>query len=151
MEAKAKKIDQRAAYCGLYCGSCPVFIATRESGGMKTKEGGTLSCSGCRSDDCPSWCLDCELKKCARKREMAFCVDCADYPCEPYVGFRDASEYPYHAECPAYLEEIKAKGAPAWLGDMEAKWTCPDCGRPASWWDKKCKACGVPMPGFDEP
>jgi hypothetical protein len=151
METNAKKLDPRAAYCGLYCGACPVFIATRESGSLSADDGASLSCSGCRSDECAPWCLECSLKKCARKRGLAFCGECADYPCADYSGFRDAPPYPYHAECPGYLKDIAALGTAGWLMSMESKWTCPDCGRPASWWEKKCRACGIPMPGFDKP
>jgi rubredoxin len=30
-------IDNRAAYCGLYCGACPVFLATSAEGGLKSE------------------------------------------------------------------------------------------------------------------
>jgi len=146
-----KPIDPRLAYCGLYCGACPIHIATLEEGGFKAEDGARLSCSGCRSDECPPWCRECALKECARRRGLAVCGDCGDYPCPDYAGFRDAAEYPYHSECPAQLELIEDEGAAAWLSAMQSKWTCPDCGRPATWWEKKCRACGAPMPGFDKP
>lgn len=39
------------------------------------------SCSGCRGDNvlCP---IECTAKTCARERNIDFCFQCADYPCE---------------------------------------------------------------------
>jgi hypothetical protein len=144
-------IDSRAAYCGLYCGACPVFLATRAEGGLLAEDGALLACDGCRSSRLPPWCAECALKACAREKKLGFCGECSEYPCAPYVGFRDAAQYPYHTECPAYLEAIKAEGWQAWLASMERKWSCPDCSKPASWWDQVCPSCKISMPGFKKP
>jgi hypothetical protein len=151
MESENKRIDPRAAYCGLFCGACPVLVATRETGGLDAEGGKKLECSGCRSESTPPWCAECGLKSCARERRLDFCGQCGEYPCAKFVSFRDDPRYPYHGECPEYLSAISEKGWRAWLSDMEGKWTCPDCGRPAAWWDETCQACGIRMPGFRKP
>jgi hypothetical protein len=145
------RIDDRAAYCGLFCGACPVFLATRAEGGLKAEGGALLSCDGCRSERLPVWCAQCSLKTCARKKEIEFCGDCGQYPCADYAGFRDSADYPYHSECPGYLSSIKAEGWKAWLESMERMWSCAECGRPASWWDRICPSCRSAMPGFQKP
>jgi hypothetical protein len=144
-------IDERAAYCGLYCGACPTFLATRSEGGMAAGDGERLACDGCRSDRQPTWCAECELKACAAKRGLAFCGDCAEYPCGPYSEFRDSAEYPYHLDCPGHLKAIASSGAPTWLASMEEKYRCPRCSKPVSWWSGSCPSCGAPSPGFRKP
>jgi hypothetical protein len=39
------------------------------------------ACGGCRADDvnCP---ITCDVKTCHKEREVDFCFQCADYPCE---------------------------------------------------------------------
>ena len=137
----------RAAYCGLYCGACPVFLATRTDGGLAATDGTRLACDGCRSDRLPPWCAECGLKACARKKGLAFCGECSEYPCVPYAGFRDAREFPYHLDCPGYLKAIKAIGAAAWLSSMEEKYRCPACSKPISGGGGSCPSCGSPVPG----
>ena len=147
-----EKIDDRAAYCGLFCGACPLYVATRTDGGIRTEEGELLACDGCRSAArMGKWCATCTLKTCARGKGLEFCNECAEYPCGPYVEFRDAGDYPYHTECPGYLEAIRAEGWRAWIASMEKKWTCPSCAKPVAWWDRSCQACGADAPGFEKP
>jgi hypothetical protein len=144
-------VDNRAAYCGLFCGACPVFLATRAEGGLATEDGSRIACDGCRSERLPSWCAECGLKACAKKKGLAFCGECSDFPCDPYAGFRDAKEYPYHLDCPGYLKAIASMGAAAWLSSMEEKYRCPRCAKPISWWSGMCPSCGSPVPGYRKP
>lgn len=144
-------IDYRAAYCGLFCGACPVFLATETEGGIKAEDGAILACGGCRSERLTPWCAQCSLKACAQKRGLDFCGECAEYPCESFAGFRDTPDFPYHSECPSYLSAIKAEGWKSWIASMERKWRCPDCGRECSWWDQSCPSCKKAMPGFKKP
>ena len=53
----------KLAYCGLYCGACPLYLATRAgtldslvSHGMGAEH---LRCLGCRSEKVSVYCLNC--------------------------------------------------------------------------------------------
>lgn len=92
------------APCGLDCETCPTFRATREnddalrartaaewsrmySADIKPAD---INCRGCNSVEGPhfSYCAGmCEIRKCARTRELVTCAECADYTCDKLEGF----------------------------------------------------------------
>jgi hypothetical protein len=135
---------QLDGYCGLYCGACPKFIGSREG----TEEN---PCCGCKSDRISGWCLTCNLKACAREKGLEFCYQCADYPCENLEGFKTSAEYPYHCEVYEYMKSIETEGKAAWLEKMKIRWSCPACGKEASWWDLTCTQCGATLNGYPKP
>ncbi len=135
------------AYCGLYCGSCPQFLAARRG----ELSAGQAECRGCRSESTAGWCAECTLKDCARKKGIEFCHLCAEYPCDSLKGFASHPDYPYHREIFGYLEAIKSRGRDAWLGEMKKRWSCAACGREASWWDLSCEKCGAALNGYKKP
>ena len=51
--------------CGLYCGSCPTYLA-----------GG---CRGCAKEHAPG---DCYTHDCVLSRGLHFCGECGAFPCE---------------------------------------------------------------------
>ncbi len=131
-------------YCGLYCGACPALLETK-AGAAQT------ACRGCRSDQNPEWCRTCGLKACARGKNVEFCFACPEYPCADLEEFKTSAEYPYHSEVYGYMETIREEGKPAWLKNMKARWSCPACGREASWWDTACPDCGAKLNGYEKP
>ncbi len=54
------------AYCGLYCGACPVMVNTQ----ART---GTEQCGGCKSEQTTGYCAVCGIKRCAQSRGHGFC------------------------------------------------------------------------------
>ena len=91
------------AYCGLLCDTCTIHLATLEpdtskqaamrieiAGVCNEKYGMSLSpddvtdCDGCRADTGRifSGCLTCEIRKCARQKDLESCAACSEYPCE---------------------------------------------------------------------
>lgn len=144
-----KKAFVSDGYCGLYCGACPVFLATKSGEAEKT---GTDKCMGCKSETVSAgWCRECSLKKCARKKGFDFCYECADYPCQDLEGFKNAPEWPYHTEVYDYMGIIKKEGKEGWLKKMSVRWSCPSCGKEASWWDLECLYCGTKLNGYKKP
>jgi hypothetical protein len=96
-------------YCGLFCGSCGIYLATKNGTEKKFAEENNMplemvSCYGCRTDKNPVWCTQCKLKSCARNRGFDFCYECADYPCENLEAFKNDPLYPYHLEVYDYME-----------------------------------------------
>ena len=91
------------AYCGLYCHSCPIFLATREKDeeknykmrgdiaqqikehyGREYRPEDITDCDGCRteSDRLFSGCRKCQIRKCARQKRAENCAYCDEYACE---------------------------------------------------------------------
>ncbi len=140
-----------AAYCGLYCGACPLFLETARRPAGTAPAPGEQRCLGCRSDVNGSWCAQCGLKRCAREKGLDFCGACAEFPCPDWRGFRDDPRYPYHVETGDHLRAIAEAGEAEWLRRMERKWTCPTCGARADWYARSCPRCAAAMPGFSRP
>lgn len=86
--------EKRDAYCGLYCGACPVFISTTAAiaAGKTDFTNPEGFCLGCKSAVVSGWCAQCTLKSCAKEKGFDTCAECAEYPCEPMKGFIEAAE-----------------------------------------------------------
>jgi hypothetical protein len=93
---------ENLAYCGLYCGGCPIFWATRETDPQKKHRmrvaiariigeqyGRSVipeeitDCDGCRKTGGRLFasCVDCRIRPCAQGRGHETCAACSDYPC----------------------------------------------------------------------
>jgi hypothetical protein len=143
-------------FCGLYCASCAVYIATKTNTREKlAKESGIpydqTICYGCKSDINPKWCVECKLKLCAKEKKVDFCFQCDEYPCKNLEDFKNDPKYPYHCEIYEYMETIKKEGKEKWLKKMRSRWTCADCNKPSSWFETSCSQCGLPLKGYKKP
>ncbi len=137
-----------AGICGAYCGACPVYLAWADQDLPRletlARELNTtvdrLMCTGCRSP--AAFCLggDCEVKACARHHGVAFCVDCADYPCNRIRRARVGEHYRgLLARDAKRLHEV---GVSAWLREEDARWRCSGCGARVPAGSEHCPACG---------
>lgn len=84
-------------YCGLDCGQCPAFIATRNNDDalrLKVAEEWAksynapikpehINCTGCQSTGIKTYYCDqlCEIRKCAIKKSVSTCAECSDFSC----------------------------------------------------------------------
>jgi len=98
------------AYCGLVCQGCPIYWVTREPVEAKKEKmkaeivrickehygygedftiENVTDCDGCRTEGGRlfSGCEKCEIRKCARKRELENCAYCDEYACEKLQQF----------------------------------------------------------------
>lgn len=107
------------AYCGLDCGRCPAFLATRrgdrealaetaerwsaESG--EAISAGSIICDGCRgqSGRINEFCAVCEIRKCAVGRGLDTCAGCELYPCRRLLRFA-----PYESEGRSNLDRLRS-------------------------------------------
>lgn len=112
-------MDRIVAYCGIICSDCPTFKATkmdddaerRRVAKLWTKQYGKefkmedINCDGCltRGQRVFSYCNICEIRKCARERNVENCAYCEDYACKKlsklFDEFKPAKEV---------LDEIRA-------------------------------------------
>ncbi len=136
-------------YCGLYCGSCASYLATKR--GELGKRPHEESCRGCKSDTLGTWCAQCPLKACARQKGLEFCIQCKEFPCAQLEGFKNDPNYPYHGEVYDSMAIFAKEGKDRWLSEMKKRWSCPQCGREASWWDMTCGECGRALKGYGKP
>jgi len=102
------EINKLTAYCGLTCDSCPIYLATRENDQekrtkmrieiaksiddryhMTLKPVDITDCDGCTTQSGKLYpgCSQCEIRKCAQKKDCLTCAHCPEYPCDPLQKF----------------------------------------------------------------
>ena len=125
------------APCGLDCSLCKRALAE------------TDPCPGCHgpNENKPECCAErCGIVLCAKRRENGYeyCDECPDYPCGDVMEKenRYTSQYPHRESPLENLRMIREKGMAAFLELERQQWTCPNCGRPFSVYDRNCPHCG---------
>lgn len=114
------------AYCGLRCDTCPIHLMTLEQDvslqqtkrasiaelcskvyGMKMQPGDITDCDGCRAGTGRifSGCLQCEIRKCASKKNIDSCAFCDDYACKTLK-----KHFSLDPTAKTRLEEIRQNG-----------------------------------------
>ncbi len=131
-------------YCGLYCGACPLMLASKA---------GTAEdpCFGCKSQRLPAsqHCATCGIKQCARDHGFDYCDECAELSgCDRMKHFMADPDWPYHQSVLANLARMRAVGLESWLAEQAQRWACPQCGQAQSWWDETCKQCGQAVANY---
>ncbi|MBM4467819.1 MAG: DUF3795 domain-containing protein [Chloroflexi bacterium] len=140
-----------AGACGLYCGACGIYRmymdqdterlerAAREFFHCQAEQ---IRCEGCRGPSDDLWSPQCQIRACTRERDITFCYQCADFPCQELVTFSAARR-----DIPlANLRRLAEVGLDAWLAEQEAHWRCPACRKPVDIYSETCRACGAPLP-----
>lgn len=149
------KVDmQLAAACGLCCEACSLYIATKEdperlkvlAARLQLSEE-AATCHGCRSDKKSAYCDTCRMSACTAGRGIAFCNECAEYPCDHLKTFQ--AERPHRIELWDDLDRIMAVGPEQWLQEVRGHYSCPTCRTVNSAYDLKCRKCGeAPSCGY---
>ncbi len=101
--APAGEKDKYYAYCGISCGDCPAYVATKKNDDVMRAEtakkwsemfkrevkAADINCDGCPSDSkrIVYYCSICDIRKCAREKKLASCAKCSTYPCEKLTKF----------------------------------------------------------------
>jgi len=97
---KEKKI---IAKCGLVCSECSAYIATQKNDDALRAETAKkwsemfkadikpmdINCDGCQSESPRlfNYCSTCEIRKCARAKQVATCASCPEYSCKKLDEF----------------------------------------------------------------
>jgi hypothetical protein len=144
------------AACGLYCGACYHYRASRPGGDHlltdEARGGRPLAgylCGGCRSEKhyIHPGCRDCEIRACADARGLRHCGACEQLPCEQLRAFQYNGRK-HHLDVEANLQAVERRGAEGWLVIQALQWQCPSCDAPFSWYEITCHACGAPLPSY---
>jgi hypothetical protein len=149
--------EKLVAPCGLYCGACPMYLATQEKDEQKMKtilqQFGArdakitladLQCDGCIGGGrVAAFCRKCEMRACAEsKPNVTRCADCPDFPCSRITSFNNDGML-HHAEVLENCRQLLQAGIKEWAKREEARWSCPRCRAAISWYDKTCSRCGA--------
>ncbi|MBN1569890.1 MAG: DUF3795 domain-containing protein [Acidobacteria bacterium] len=145
------------APCGLYCGACPMYLASQEKDDQKLKAimqqfgGGKMQlkredllCDGCIGGGrVAAFCRKCEMRSCAEgKPNVTRCSDCSEFPCTRITSFNNDGMQ-HHSEVLSNLRRLKGMGIKEWTEYEEDRWRCPQCRTKLSWYDKACSKCGA--------
>lgn len=136
------------AYCGLYCGACPVYLKQFDNWLVQAImewadcEVSDLDCLGCRSETLSLSCRDCDRRDCAQSKSFDSCSVCPEMPCDRMRSYR----LPHMSEAVPNLKALRDRGTAAWLGEQVDHWRCPSCGKAGSWYEQVCLECGSVLP-----
>jgi len=91
------------AYCGIDCGACPAYVATRNDDDALRAETARkwselygaerkvedINCDGCSgaSGRLFVYCKACEVRRCASEKKVASCAVCPEYSCARLDAF----------------------------------------------------------------
>jgi len=146
------------APCGLYCGVCGVYYATRDhndkflekllgvyQSGMPGLDHLTvddLKCDGCGAERVSIFCRACAIKDCAREKGYEGCHQCDDFPC------RHIENFPMPVGKKVILRAIpywREHGTEKYVADEEARYHCPACDHTVFRGAKRCNRCKTPV------
>jgi len=152
------KNKELMAPCGLYCGTCGVYIATRD-GNQKFKAAlgniyGTkpedTECLGCMQPDPPrklyGYCQSCEIRACIRKKGFYSCHQCEKWPCEMIANFKIATgARVMKRTIPIWRQKAEEfgdeKGSAEWARSECERYHCSFCGHPLFRGAQVCRTC----------
>jgi len=146
------------APCGLYCGVCGVYYATRDRNekfmkkllemyqrgvpGLDEVTIADLECEGCMSDRVSIFCRTCGIKSCVAEKGYAGCHECDDFPCSHVENFPMPVGKKVIMRAIPYWRE---HGTEKWVRDEEHRYLCPGCGHMVFRGAKRCNECKIPV------
>lgn len=149
-----QKVKQLVGICGIYCGTCPKYLAPRyqdldyirrtsEETGLPPEQ---IRCDGCLSDNVFPSCRDCRhgFRRCARENKVTWCFECRHFPCQrlrDFLPIHVVNGISHHARLIEELQFMKEHGIERWLQRQQQAGRCPQCGRMIYWHDRQCPAC----------
>ncbi len=158
------------SYCGLYCGACEILNLYRkqlDEGEIPTWEDlpvpmngvippAELVCTGCKTELLFAGCLKCDIRICGNQKGVEACVLCAEYPCQlveqrqAFIAEKAKELLPHTAVMFSQAGHICEIGYEAWREEQAARWRCPGCGTPFTWYQEKCMKCGLDLENIKE-
>jgi hypothetical protein len=147
------------APCGLYCGACGVYIATRDDNAKFRAVLGNLygsapeetRCLGCMQPEPPEclygFCRSCPLRDCVRTKGYYSCHQCDEWPCSLVEEFPlPVGRRVMKRAIPLWREHVERlgdeAGSVAWARGECERYHCPDCDAPLFRGALRCRACG---------
>lgn len=146
------------APCGLYCGTCGVYISHRDGNtkfrdilaklyGSKPEQ---TACKGCMQEDPPEclyvFCTSCKLRDCVKEKGFYSCHQCDEFPCEHVKNFPvPVGRRVMNRTIPKWRKLVAElgdeKGSVEWARSECERYHCPDCGEPLFRGAITCRSC----------
>ena len=150
------------APCGLYCGTCGVYIATRDNNEKFKQVMGNLygtkpedtQCKGCMQTDPPEmlyeWCKICKIRDCVKSKDFYSCHQCEDWPCDMIKNFGLATgRRVMQRTIPIWREKVAElgdeEGSVEWVRHECTRCHCSSCGKPLFRGAQRCRYCKKPV------
>lgn len=147
------------APCGLYCGVCGVYLATRDDNEKFRERLGALYgtppeetlCRGCMQPDPPemlyAYCRACRIRECVLARGFRSCYPCPEWPCALIRDFPLATGRRVMLRTiPLWREQAARRGpergSVEWARVECERYHCSSCGEPLFRGAQRCRACG---------
>jgi len=146
------------APCGLYCGVCAIYMATRDGNdklkailgnlyGTKPEE---TECYGCMQADPPkklfSLCKECNIRECIKSKGYYSCHQCEEWPCSKIENFPIATGIRVMKRTiPIWRDKVaelgQEDGSIEWARSECERYHCPSCGKPLLRGAQQCRTC----------
>lgn len=149
-----KDLSKLVGICGLYCGTCPSYLAYRKNDieymeRRSQKEGYSLDelrCDGCLSDKVAAHCKDCRhgFRTCAAEKQVNWCFECDEFPCQrliDFTGVHVVNGISHHEHIIDDLQYMKKHGIEEWVKTQDKAARCSGCGEVLYWFDHECPDC----------
>ena len=154
MAKEEKDLSRVAGICGIYCGTCPKYLAPRENDMeelQRMAQESSLSveeirCDGCLSDHLHRDCIDCKhgFRRCAEEKKVTWCFQCSDFPCQRLEAFKDIHAINgiwHHKKVIDHLQFMKQHGVEEWVKNQDREGACSNCGKMLFWYSRQCPRC----------
>ena len=121
--------DELVTPCGLYCGACPLFMASKDekfAEAIASKHNIPIElaqCIGCRpAKGVPTPCRGnkCATYTCAEEKGLFTCGECEEFPCDKLAPAADKAGVIPHNTKIYNLLLIKKGGLEAWIEKVAA-------------------------------
>jgi len=146
------------APCGLYCGLCGVYIATRDCNDKFKKIMGSLygtkpeetECLGCMQPDPPKklygYCKSCKIRDCIKSKNYYSCHQCDEWPCDTIKSFGiTTGQRVMERTIPVWramvAEHGDEQGSVEWARSECERYHCASCGDPLFRGAQRCRNC----------
>jgi len=115
------------APCGMFCGFCGSFLAKKYN--VPRRRGIISYCEGCRPRDkqCSFLKKKCDL---LLNKEVDFCNECTDYPCENLEKINDSYKSKFNFEYSFFdtLKILKNESPSKAIDKLKKNHSCNKCG-----------------------
>jgi len=119
------------AFCGLNCARCDMYEAAHGNTKLRDEivkwfkeqrneiiKPEQIKCEGCRGPLDVQWSSDCKIMLCAKKKEVRYCFQCTNFPCNILNTFA-SDDVSHHKRTVGNLKNMRRIGIGAWIAQQD--------------------------------